>query len=59
MLTIIDDFYLTAASLQVLSFHLFTPRESIDDAKLMTLYGMACNLVEVTMDLDVLQNVSD
>jgi hypothetical protein len=59
MLTVVDEFYLTCARLQVLSFHLFTPRASINDAKLMTLYGMACKLVEVAMDIDRLQNFSE
>ena len=59
MLTFVDEFYLICARLHILSFHLFTPKASMNDARLATLYETACNLIEVTMHLDTMQKFAE
>lgn len=40
------------ARIHILSFHLFAPRESIDNATLAALYSTACTLIELAVDFD-------
>ncbi|KPI34453.1 Regulatory protein LEU3 [Cyphellophora attinorum] len=43
----IDRFYLISAELQILSFHLLGPRESLDDAKLARMHSLSCDAIEL------------
>lgn len=52
-------FYLEAAQLQVLCFHLFIPRESLEDTKLWRLYELACLCIETAQRIELDQGLSD
>ncbi|KAH8807865.1 hypothetical protein F5884DRAFT_348357 [Xylogone sp. PMI_703] len=51
----IDRFYLLASRLQILSFHLFVPRNDMNDTELVNLYALACATIEKAMQLNQTQ----
>lgn len=50
--TEIDRYYLVAAELQIMSFHLLGPKDSFQDLKLAKMHQLACSAVEILDRLD-------
>ena len=59
LLTKSGNLYLQAAQLQVLCFHLFIPRESIEEEKLLSLYDLACSTIETAQRINLQEMLSD
>ena len=58
-LTATANFYLQAAHLQVLCFHLFIPREIIEETTLQRIYELACSTIETAQRINAEQGLSD
>lgn len=59
LLTDLGKFYLYAAQLQVLCFHLFIPKESLEDAKLQRLHELACLCIETAQAIETSSGLWD
>lgn len=59
ILTYLATLYTQAAQLQVLCFHLFVPREHLENMKLIRLYELACVCIETAQRLELGQGLSD
>lgn len=55
----LDRFYLLSAELQILLFHLLTPRSTFEPAKLCRMFLIACKAVETVVRLDELENFAE